>query len=289
MQSREEIRRRVVTFRQSTAGKGGVSYENVAQLGAARRALGDSLDEWRRELDSSLPLLAGDDHTSMGHDGSFLYEEDLEDPELPQDGPETQVLGLPSDLEWEDGTPDPALMRAALAEVKLRIGHAYDLLTSIRIALRKKGALLEEKEKHARGQKEHTRGQRKIKGVQDQARFLADIYNRNLERMKKVVQPARLVDTSTSIPLGLRGIDKSKDLTIPPTRQLHNTGDTKRQLPWIFQPVGAQSLPAHAGEEWEAECASRLYPHEKCYTDIHVYCRSTNRLVPSLGCKEEDG
>ena len=105
----------MVTFQQSAAGKGGVSYENVAQLGAARRALGDSVDEWRRELDSSLPMLASEDNASMGHSG-FLYEEDLEDPDLPQDGPETQVLGLPSDLEWEDGTGDPILIRAALAE-----------------------------------------------------------------------------------------------------------------------------------------------------------------------------
>ena len=44
----------------------------------------------------------------------FGEDEDLEDPDLPQDGPETQVLGLPSDLEWEDGTGDPILIRAAL-------------------------------------------------------------------------------------------------------------------------------------------------------------------------------
>lgn len=247
------MRRRVVALRKSSSGQGGTSYDSIAQLGAARRALGDSLDEWRRELDTSFPFLAGDDSAISQYDG-LLYEEDLEDPELPQDGPELQVLGLPSDMDWEGSNPDPTLTRAALAELKLRIGHAYDLLASIRLALRKKGALLEEKEKHARGQKEHTRGQRKIKGVQEQAKFLADMYNGNLDRMKKIVPPALVVDRTAAIPPGLRLIDKTKDLTIPPTRQLHNTGDTKRQLPWIFQRVGVQSSAPDGGEEWEAEC-----------------------------------
>ena len=139
-------------------------------------------------------------------------------------------------------------------KLNLLVGHAYDLLSSIRLALRKKGALLEEKEKHARGQREHTRGQHRIKGVQDQARFLADIYNQNLARMKKLLAPAAVQDGTANIPPGLRTIDKAKDLTIPPTRQLHNTGDTRRHLPWIFQPSGPQSLSTEAGEVWEREC-----------------------------------
>ena len=253
--SREEIRRRVVAFRKSSSGRGGTSYDSIAQLGAARRALGDNLDEWRRELETSFPILAGDDPATSQYDG--LYEEDLEDPDLPQDGPESQVLGLPSDLDWDGVNTDATLTQAALAELKLRTGHAYDLLASIRLALRKKGALLEEKEKHARGQKEHTRGQRKIKGVQDQAKFLADMYNRNLDRMRKIMPPALATDATAAIPPGLRVVDKTKDLTIPPTRQLHNTGDTKRQLPWIFQPAGVQSSAQDGGEEWEAECAKR--------------------------------
>ena len=253
--SREEIKRRVSTYQQSALGKGGVPSENVAQLGAARRALGDRLDEWRKEVESALPVLASKDDPALGY-GGLLCEEDLEDPEQPQDGPETQMIGLPSDLDWVDGSGDTYLSRAALVELRLRTGHAYDLLASIRLALRKKGALLEEKEKHARGQKEHTRGQRKIKGMQDQSKFLADLYNRNLDRMKKLLPPSQLVDASIDIPLALRSIDKTKDLTIPPTRQLHNTGDTKRQLPWIFQPAGPQALSGEAGEEWEKECTS---------------------------------
>ncbi|KAI1783515.1 hypothetical protein LXA43DRAFT_903425 [Ganoderma leucocontextum] len=249
------MKRRVDTYRKSALGKGGVSSDTVAQLGAARRALGDSFDEWRRELQSALPALASEDDPTSGY-GGLLCEEDLEDPELPQDGPETQALGLPSDLEWGTGDcdPDSDLSRAALAELRLRTGHAHDLLASIRMSLRKKGALLEEKEKYAHGQKEHTRGQRKMKGVQEQAKFLADIYNRNLNRMKKLLIPSVHVDSAADIPPALRSIDKSKDLTIPPTRQLHNAGDTKRQLPWIFQPAGPQSLSAQAGEEWETEC-----------------------------------
>ena len=245
-------------FRRSASGQGGISYENKAQLGAARRALGDSLDEWRRELESTIPSLATDDSGTFGYGGQ-LCEEDLEDMELPQDGPEAQVLGLPSDLDWDDDTTDADVMRAALAELKLRTGHAYDLLASIRLALRKKGALLEEKEKHARGQKEHTRGQRKMKGVQDQAKFLADQYNQNLDRMKKIVPAALLLDPNAAIPAGLRAVDKAKDLTIPPTRQLHNVGDTKRQLPWIFQPVGVLPSASDRGEEWEAECEKSAY------------------------------
>ena len=202
-----------------------------------------------------MPSLASNDSVAVGY-GGVLFEEDLEDPGLAQDRPETQVLGLPSDIEWDAETSDATLLRAALAEFKLRIGHTYDLLPSIRLALRKKGALLEEKEKHARGQKGHTRGQHRIKGVQDQAKFLADIYNRNLERMKKILGPTLNFDLATIIPPSLRLIGKSKDLTIPPTRQLHNTGDTKRQLPWIFQPAEMQSSAADNGEEWEAECKS---------------------------------
>ena len=81
-------------------------------------------------------------------------------------------------------------------------------------------------------------GQCRIKGVQDQAKFLTDIYNRNLEHMKVIAGPALVFNPATTIPSGLRLIDKSKDLTIPPTQQLHNTSDTKQQLPWIFQPGG---------------------------------------------------
>ena len=198
------------------------------------------------------PSLA-DDNGTFGYGGE-LCEEDLEDTGLPQDGPETQVLGLPSDLDWEGGIAEADLPRAALVELRLRTGHAYDLLASIRLALRKKGALLEEKEKHARGQKEHTRGQRKIKGVQDQAKFLADQYNANLDRMKKIIPPALLLDPTAAIPTSLRAVDKAKDLAIPPTRQLHNTGDTKRQLPWIFQTVALLPSASDGGEEWEAEC-----------------------------------
>lgn len=146
-----------------------------------------------------MPSLASNDSVAVGY-GGVLFEEDLEDPGLAQDRPETQVLGLPSDIEWDAETSDATLLRAALAEFKLRIGHTYDLLPSIRLALRKKGALLEEKEKHARGQKGHTRGQHRIKGVQDQAKFLADIYNRNLERMKKILGPALNFDLATIIP-----------------------------------------------------------------------------------------
>ena len=243
-------------FRRSIQGKGGVSSENVSQLGAARRALGDSFDEWRKEMHGALPELALEDDGTCGY-GGLLCEEDLEDPDLPHDGPETQPLGLPSDSEWGAHRGDGPLTWAALAELKLRTGHAYDLLASIRMALRKKGALLEEKEKHARGQKEHTRGQRKIKGVQDQARFLADVYNKNLQRMRNLRVPAQMVDPTADIPPALRSIDKSRDLTIPPTRRLHNTGDTQRQLPWIFQPTGPQTLSTEVSEQWETECTSR--------------------------------
>ena len=264
---REELKRRVDTYRRSAQGQGGVSTENVAQLGAARRALGDSLDEWRRELQNALPVLASEEDAAASN-GGLLWEEDLEDPELPHDGPETQTLGLPSDLEWESelSVLEGAHHCAALAELKLRTGHAYDLLASIRMSLRKKGVLLEEKEKHARGQKEHTRSQRKIKGVQDEAKLLADLYNQNLDQMKKLLLPSALVDSTAHIPTSLRPIDKSKDLTIPPTRQLHNTGDTKRQLPWIFQPIGPQSVSTEAGEEWERECT---LPFRPCHVLRH--------------------
>ena len=99
-------------------------------------------------------------------------------------------------------------------------------------------------------------GQCRIKGVQDQAKFLADIYNRNLEHMKKILGPALNFDPAIIIPPSLHLINKSKDLTIPPTQQLHNTGDTKWQLPWIFQPAGTQSSAADSREKWEAECKS---------------------------------
>ena len=79
------------------SGQGGVSYKNIAQLGTAWQALGDTLDEWQRELENSLPPLASNNNVTIGY-GGVLFKEDLEDPGLAQDGPETLVLGLPSDI-----------------------------------------------------------------------------------------------------------------------------------------------------------------------------------------------
>ena len=42
--------------------------------------------------------------------GRALFKEDLEDPELAKDGPETQALGLPSDMEWDADTSNATLV-----------------------------------------------------------------------------------------------------------------------------------------------------------------------------------
>ena len=99
-------------------GKGGVTSKNVAQLGAVRCAFGDSLDKWWKELQSALPALASENEPTLGW-GGLLCEEDLEDAELPQDGLEIQMLGMPSKLEWESSHSNPHLTCAALVELKL--------------------------------------------------------------------------------------------------------------------------------------------------------------------------
>ncbi|KAI0706682.1 hypothetical protein C8Q76DRAFT_582225, partial [Earliella scabrosa] len=69
---------------------------------------------------------------------------------------ETEFLGLPSEFE-PDSIAACELSELAAFEYKLRVGRAFDLLASVRESVRKRAALISEKDRHARGQRDNKR------------------------------------------------------------------------------------------------------------------------------------
>lgn len=149
------------------------------------------------------------------------------------------------------------------AELQLRIGHAYDLLSGTRTALRKKGALIQDKDRNARGTKDNLRSQQLISAVQQRAIFLSRAYNFNYDQLRRLasyVEQSRTVEDKgrgpslggepSLVPSNLRVIDVTKDLHVPSLRAPRNLGDSKRTVSWIYQVAGPDS---EAQQDWEQE------------------------------------
>lgn len=240
-----ELDHRVKRFRLAEAGKG-TTTDKLPVLRAAREALQVKLQAWRSE--GGRTDLTEEENSSIEE-----LEEDLADVSVPQNGPEMASLGLPSD----DQDPRSANPLEMQCELELRIGHAYDLLADVRACVRKKAALIQDKDRNAHGTKDNLRSQKIIKDAHDRTRFLARAYNTNFEKVERL---RTRIGGDVSLPTpatNLRAIDLEKDLHMPSLVKARNLGDSKRSLSWIFQVSGLQVSPDHQ-DAWEKESELRV-------------------------------
>lgn len=262
-------------FRHGVKGIGIATSDHASTLRAARQSLLAKLHSWLEKANSVLPNAQLDDSDT----DEANIEEDLEDADVPQHGPELVALGLPSDAEEDPLCPSDVAL--CTLEIQLRVGHAYDLLSSARMSVRKKAALISEKERNAHGTKDNLRSQELIKGVQDRTNFIAHAYNANLEKMQLL--HGRLTARGhecSLIPPRLRPIDLDKDLRISSLKAARNLGDSKRELPWIFQVAGPHTASAQDQEKWEVESKCGQCANVDSNYDPHS---APCRLVPCLG------
>ena len=283
--SRQELDDRVTRFR--SAGRGeGVSADKLPGLANERRALYSKIQMWQQDQRQNLPQLGGGDESPTSSRRSF--EDDLENFDAPQDGPELEAFGLPSSWKAESlfGDDEESYLVAAW-ELSLRVGHAYDLLATIRISVRQRAALIKDKQKNAHGQKDNLRAQVPITTVAARSRFLAAVYNQNFDKMHHLhtllTTQTDLVSANTPLPLhpsssrdgisidqpdapsspssrslpaiptNLRRIDAAKDLHARDLTVARSSGDSKKTLSWIFQVSGPQATKEHGHEDWETE------------------------------------
>ncbi|RPD73420.1 hypothetical protein L226DRAFT_445192, partial [Lentinus tigrinus ALCF2SS1-7] len=160
-------------------------------------------------------------------------------------------LPLPSSLPPTCLT-DTKFSTLLLYEFRLRVGHAYDLLASVRMSVRKKAALIADKDRNARGTKDNLRSQELIRGVHQRTLFLAGLYNSNLNLME-VLAASSPPPSTWSLPPNLRSIDVTKDLNMSGLVAARNLGDSKRTLSWIFRVCGPEAGGAEDGAAWEEE------------------------------------
>ncbi|KAI0716589.1 hypothetical protein C8Q76DRAFT_582249, partial [Earliella scabrosa] len=178
--------------------------------------------------------------------------EDLNDEDAPQDGPELAPIPLPSSLS-EEAMQDAQLSHIAKCEYDLRLGHAYDLLSAIRMSVRKTAALIADKDRNARGTKDNLRSQDNIKLVRGRSVLLASIYNCNFDTLSSLAGTLGEHDAPLSVPAHLRRIDSTKDLQMSGLTKLRNLGDSRRTLPWIFRVHGPPAANEQTHDVWEEE------------------------------------
>lgn len=228
------------------------SSDRLTTLSAARESLQSKIELWSEDARGILPSI------QQNGDGPTIdadFEEDLEDVHLPQQGPELALLGLPSDIEECSWTSESTLF--ADLELRLRIGHAYDLLSSVRMSVRKKAALIQDKSRNAHGTKDNLRSQQLIMVVQDHVNLLAESYNGNFLKMQYLATTIRrrqgrgaTCQEDNLIPAHLRLIDLKSDLHVPSLRTPRNLGDSKRTVSWIYQVAGPHN---QSQAVWENE------------------------------------
>ena len=274
---RWELDERVKHFRGVKEGNGRTSSDRVPTLVAARRSLHSRVEQWYREAPGVLSLVKTNEAVGVDDD----FEEDLDDVEIPQHGPEGALLGLPSALDVE-GWESLEVQFYGEVELRLRIGHAYDLLSSVRTSLRKKGVLIQDKDRNAHGTKDNLRSQQRISCVQSRIMFLARSYNSNFDKMQHLAtsihnhcsSPPLCEGDVTRLPSALHRIDVLKDLHVPSLHAPRNLGDSKRIISWIYQVAGPDT---QMQEDWEKES-------EYCFAH-HVFTNNSNgfQLLESIG------
>lgn len=236
------------------------SRDGVPILGAARKSLQSQIQTWNEDAQRVLEL------EPIVLEDEFDFEEDLDDVDLPQHGPELVSLGLPSTLGGH-AFSDQQVVHHAISELKLRVGHAFDLLSSIRMSVRKKAALIQEKDRHARGTKDNLRSQETIRTAHTHMIFLADCYNTNFEKIQRLSAsiPTMGREGEDNLPpSALRLINTRKDLQLPSLKAPRNQGDSKHIHSWIYHVSGPNSESDEAKQNWERESACPMYTSLTC-------------------------
>ncbi|KAI0711786.1 hypothetical protein C8T65DRAFT_553339, partial [Cerioporus squamosus] len=182
-------------------------------------------------------------------------DDDEDDPDtagVPLNGPENQILFLPSDLDASTFTAAGCTTLAAF-EFKLRLAHAYDLIASVRQLLSLKAATIESKVRHAHGTRNNITAQGEVSQANLTVVHVAKQYNNNLERMKVLATHLKGSGYDTKIPTSLKTIDLSKDLAPANLHTARSLGDSKKTESWIFgvAPPGADQ--GQGLEAWEEE------------------------------------
>ncbi|KAH9936581.1 uncharacterized protein B0H18DRAFT_859881, partial [Fomitopsis serialis] len=139
-----------------------------------------------------------------------------------------EPLALPSDFSSSERS---TLGLEALAVFKRRIRHgrAYDLLAAVKQSINHQGAFLEDKQKHARGQKDNTRSQKQVTNATARTRVLAGLYNYNRDRLI-ALSDGKAEDV-------LQAINLVTDLKSKNWRKPREQGDSREERAWIWTVV----------------------------------------------------
>ena len=264
----------------------GVSADTSRTLRSARANFRERLSKFRSQQvmymslpdSEEMPLSTGDgyedtdeedvtpeedDEDSAGDSGT---EDDAEFGRLPKHGPELEILGLPSDL----GADDFERIQCeglALAELRIRLGLAYDLIAALKEAISRKSATVQSKRKHARGQKDNIAANSAITTVHVETLRLAGQYSDNFARMSSLSTRLNTFSVTTTIPKSLKAINVTTDLGIsapalpkkasnPGGFHLQDNrtlGDHNVVGAWIFHVAPPNDGTSDAQTQWESE------------------------------------
>ncbi|TBU21114.1 hypothetical protein BD311DRAFT_870016 [Dichomitus squalens] len=262
------VKARVEAFYRARRGQG-ASDETTRGLRSARATLRERIVKFREQQERCMPALDealvveevdGDDEDPDADDG-----EDDDTYGLPKEGPEVEILALPSDL-GEDAFKRSKCLELAFGEMQIRVGLAYDLIAALKQSIGRKSATVMSKRKHARGQKDNIHANSQITSVHLQIRRLAAQYNDNFTRMNTLSTRLATQDVTATIPKSLKLINPTTDLganhhVVVPKKTDNpggfnlqanrNLGDHKAVGSWIFHvtPPGGEDEQ----EEWEQE------------------------------------
>ncbi|EPS99174.1 hypothetical protein FOMPIDRAFT_61328 [Fomitopsis schrenkii] len=139
--------------------------------------------------------------------------------------PEEEPLALPSDFTSVE-RKELGLSALAVFEHRIRLGHAHDLLSVIKLSLNHQGAFLADKKKHTHGQKDNTRAQTQVRIAAARTQLLAEVFNYNRDRLL-------MLSGSTSID-GLPAIDMEKYLKSQNWQKPQEQGDSRHEPSWIW-------------------------------------------------------
>ncbi|KAH9924500.1 uncharacterized protein B0H18DRAFT_877822 [Fomitopsis serialis] len=165
----------------------------------------------------NFPDVDGDDGDDDDHDD--------DDDDGGSGRPEDEPLALPSDFSAAERNT-LGLEAQAVFERRVRHGRAYDLLAAVKESINHQGAFLEDKQKHARGQKDNTRSQKQVSNATARTRMLAGLYNYNRDR---------LIALSDGIAEDvLQAINMETDLKSKNWRKPRQQGDSREERAWIW-------------------------------------------------------
>ncbi|KAI0362920.1 hypothetical protein BV20DRAFT_959341 [Pilatotrama ljubarskyi] len=166
----------------------------------------------------------------LDEDGSADEDADMQEAtSVPAD----TILGLPSDFSRSERSAHGFDSLAGF-ELKIRIGLAFDLLDTIRLAVQHRAAQLEHKKKHVRTNKANAVAEEHIKQADLRAKHLALKYNANYDRILALRPQDYAADDDKGAGGRLQRIDLSVDLTIANMAAARTQGDSRRTGSWIW-------------------------------------------------------